>query len=162
MVATPGSNYAARTLAHNVATDGQSEANADPLVRISIEGLARVAELHVTEATGISSASPPLLTPVGRGPFALQLLDAWAPVLQRMVDAQRSAPAADPTSQPADPFGEPDAGGAPAFEALIGRFATTMGPVLMGMQFGSAAGHLAQRALGQYAPVVPGPPPGNC
>ena len=32
---------------------------------------------------------------------------------------------------------------------LFTRIAATMGPVLLGMQFGSAAGHLAQRALGQ-------------
>ncbi|MHB1584691.1 MAG: zinc-dependent metalloprotease, partial [Acidimicrobiales bacterium] len=41
--------------------------------------------------------------------------------------------------------------------ALLGRFAATMGPVLLGMQFGSAAGHLARRALGQYAVPVPWP-----
>jgi putative hydrolase len=40
---------------------------------------------------------------------------------------------------------------------LLGRFATTMGPVLLGMQFGSAAGHLAQRALGRYALPIPWP-----
>ena len=32
-----------------------------------------------------------------------------------------------------------------------------MGPVLLGLQFGSAAGHLAQRALGQYALPMPWP-----
>jgi putative hydrolase len=32
-----------------------------------------------------------------------------------------------------------------------------MGPVLLGMQFGSAAGHLAQRALGRYALPIPWP-----
>ena len=45
---------AARTLAHGVATDGQDDDNADPLVRIAFEELARVAELHVANATGIS------------------------------------------------------------------------------------------------------------
>jgi hypothetical protein len=44
---------AARTLAHGVATDGPDD-NADPLVRIAFEELARVAELHVANATGIS------------------------------------------------------------------------------------------------------------
>ena len=50
---------AARTLAHGVATDGGTDDNADPLVRIAFEELARVAELHVADATGIS------LTPGG-------------------------------------------------------------------------------------------------
>jgi len=38
---------------------------------------------------------------------------------------------------------------------LFSTFAATMGPVLIGMQFGSAIGHLARRALGQYALPVP-------
>ena len=33
----------------------------------------------------------------------------------------------------------------------------TLGPVFLGMQFGSAAGHLAQRAFGQYALPLPWP-----
>ena len=48
---------AARTLAHGVATDGETDDNADPLVRIAFEELARVAELHVADATGISLTS---------------------------------------------------------------------------------------------------------
>ena len=48
---------AARTLALGVATDGGTDDNVDPLVRIAFEELARVAELHVADATGISLAS---------------------------------------------------------------------------------------------------------
>ena len=61
---------AARTLAFGVATDGGQDENPDPLVRIAFEELARVAELHVADATGIvvaraSEASPS--RPSGRG-----------------------------------------------------------------------------------------------
>ena len=48
---------AARTLAFGVATDGGEDENPDPLVRIAFEELARVAEMHVGDATGISPAS---------------------------------------------------------------------------------------------------------
>jgi len=51
-------------------------------------------------------------------------------------------------------LGDDLAGGA-GLQDLLGRFAATMGPVLLGLQFGSAAGHLAQRALGQYALPIP-------
>src|SRR6202034_937748 len=67
---------AARTLAHGVATDGQDDDNADPLVRIAFEELARVAELHVTNATGISltpgggRASPATPSAADSGPTA--------------------------------------------------------------------------------------------
>ncbi len=40
-------------------------------------------------------------------------------------------------------------------EQLFTMFATTMGPVIMGMQFGSAIGHLAHQALGQYVLPIP-------
>lgn len=141
---------AARSLAHGVATDGKPDTNVDPLERIRLEELARVAELHVGEATGLPFERSPSLVPVGRGTWALQVLDAWAPTLSRMVEAQQAAPA------PPAPFGQDeDEGG---MEALLARFASTLGPVLVGMQFGSAAGHLAQRALGQYALPLPWPP----
>ena len=39
----------------------------------------------------------------------------------------------------------------------MSQFALTLGPVLLGMQFGSAAGHLARRAFGQYALPLPWP-----
>jgi putative hydrolase len=149
---------AARSLAHGVATDGQPEANADPLARIGLEEIGRVAELHVAETTGLPLDQPPAITPLGRGAWALRALDAWAPVLGRMVEAQRSTPATPPDPETPDPFGlSPFGGSEGGFEELLGRFATTMGPVLMGMQFGSAAGHLAQRALGQYALPLPWP-----
>ena len=54
---------AARTLAFGVATDGGEDENPDPLVRIAFEELARVAEMHVAEATGISPASGAAASP---------------------------------------------------------------------------------------------------
>lgn len=143
---------AARSLAQGVATDGQPEPNADPLARIALEELARVTELHVADVTGLPVGPddrPTTFVPVGRGAWALRVLDAWVPTLTRMVDAQRRA------GPPPGPTEEDAAGG---LEELLGRFAGTMGPVLLGMQFGSAAGHLAQRALGQYAMPLPWPP----
>ena len=172
---------AARSLAQGVATDGQPEENADPLVRIRLEELGRVAELHVADATGLPLDRATTLVPVGRGAWAQRTLDAWAPTLARVVEAQRGAaggsaggaasggpmprpPGADGTERSGTPGLDRWGGDVPrpfgmdeGFEELIGRFATTMGPVLVGMQFGSAAGHLAQRALGQYALPLPWP-----
>ncbi len=137
---------AARSLALGVATDGEAEGNPDPIARIRFEELGRVAELHVADATGLPFDRSPALVPVGRGTWASRVLDAWTPTLTRMVEAQRTAPAPPMPSE-----------GAGDVEALLARFASTLGPVLLGMQFGSAAGHLAQRALGQYALPLPWP-----
>ena len=150
---------AARSLAHNVATEGAPEPNPDPLQRIQLEELARVAELHVGEATGLpvqSAGRRASVDPVGRGAWALRELEAWEPRMAAMVAAQGEAQAAAPPIPDglgdALDLGGEDAGG---LGDLLGRFASTMGPVLLGMQFGSAAGHLAQRALGRYALPLP-------
>jgi putative hydrolase len=137
---------AARSLAHGVATDGEPETNPDPIVRIRFEELGRVAELHVANATGVTLDRSPAFEPVGRGAWALRALDAWTPTVGRIVEAQRAAPVAPDSFESQGDV-----------EALLARFASTLGPVLVGMQFGSAAGHLAQRALGQYALPLPWP-----
>lgn len=150
MGGAPGTEHAwldaARALAHGVATDGQPEENPDPIARIHLGELARVAELHVTQTTGLAFERPPELLGVSRGAWALRVLDAWAPVLGPMVDAARTTPV-PPVPQEDDP----------GAATLFARMATTLGPVLLGLQFGSAAGHLAQRTLGQYALVLPWP-----
>jgi putative hydrolase len=143
---------AARALAHGVATDGDSESNADPLQRIKLEELARVVELHVEGTTGLSigEGRSYSFVPVGRGAWANRALDGWRPLLERMVAVIEAAP-----PPPVD--GSLDAEGVEGLQALLGQFASTMGPIMLGLQFGSAAGHLARQALGQYALVVPWP-----
>jgi putative hydrolase len=147
---------AARTLAHGVATDGQEDENADPLVRIAFEELARVAELHVADATGISltsGGSSISFDTVGPGQWSFRVLSAYRPVLQLMVQAQQQGAVAMPPAMDVDAFGDTSGG----LGGLLSQFALTLGPVLLGMQFGSAAGHLARRAFGQYALPLPWP-----
>ncbi len=141
---------AARALAHGVATDGV-ESNVDPLQRIKLEELARVVELHVEGATGLSTAHRRYtFVPVTRGAWADRALEGWKPWLERMVAAIEVTPA-----PPMDAFGTDDL--PDGIQALLGQFASTMGPIILGLQFGSAAGHLARQALGQYALIVPWP-----
>ena len=144
---------AARALAQGVATDGVPESNPDPIRRIELEELARVAELHVTEATGLPLAAQghpaPVFEPVTRGTWALRSLEAWRPLVGKLIDAQGGA-----AGPGAGMLGGDEGGG---LQDLLGKFAATMGPVLLGMQLGSAAGHLARRATGQYALPLPWP-----
>ena len=147
---------AARTLAFGVATDGGEDENPDPLVRIAFEELARVAEMHVGDATGISPASGGGVSfeAVGPGQWSFRVLDAYRPVLKSMVEAQQQGAAAVPSSLDLSEL-DPDSSG--GLGGLLGQFAMTLGPVFLGMQFGSAAGHLARRAFGQYALPLPWP-----
>ena len=154
-----GDNWfeAARTLAFGVATDGGQDEMPDPLVRIAFEDLARVAELHVAAATGITPTSGPTgvsFEAVGPGQWSFRVLEAYRPVLKSMVEAQQQGAAAVPSSTDLSSLDLEEGAG---FGNLLGQFAMTLGPVFLGMQFGSAAGHLARRAFGQYALPLPWP-----
>jgi putative hydrolase len=81
------------------------------------------------------------------------VLNAYRPTLQLMVEAQQQGAAAMPPTMDLSSFDDPTGG----LGGLLSQFALTLGPVLLGMQFGSAAGHLARRAFGQYALPLPWP-----
>jgi len=153
-----------RSFALNVATGGTPEANVEPVQRIRLEQLARVAELNVTEATGMPvSPDGRRLTcvPVSRGDWTLRALDSWRTLLSAMTPPPGPAPSGptgptSPDSLSSDPFAgeDPMAG----LGDLLGQWATAIGPMLFGLQVGSVVGHLAQRALGQYPLAVPWAP----
>jgi putative hydrolase len=142
---------AARALAVGVATDGAAEANPDPIERIKLEELARVVELHVEDATGLATGERAyVFVPASRGAWANRALDAWRPLLEHMTELAGQATPVVPGG-----FGDEDV--PDGLQALLGQFASTMGPIMLGLQFGSAVGHLAKQALGQYALIVPWP-----
>jgi putative hydrolase len=148
-----------RSFALNVATGGTPEPNVEPIERIRLEQLARVAELNVVEATGLPvSPDGRRLTcvPVGRGDWTVRALDSWRPVLTAMTPAPGPTPMApgsgdaDLSTDPNDPTG--------GLGNLIGQWASAIGPMLFGLQVGSVVGHLSQRALGQYPLALPWAP----
>ncbi len=142
---------AARQFAQQVATGGASEANPDPRERIQLEQLSRVADLRVTDATGLpTSTTGAVVTvvPVTRAEWARRTLDAYRPFLERLSSSLSAAGAAadedddlsdDPTSQ------------------LLGGIFSMIGPMMLGMQSGAMVGHLARRSLGQYDLPLPRP-----
>ena len=140
----------ARALAVGVASGGEQEQNPDPLERIALEKLLDVAVRHVEEFTGQSLTTSITLTPVTRSTWAVAQLDAWKPTIENVVDAQAAATGASLAQLTENPSAE----GVPA---LFGQFANVLGPMLLGLQFGSAAGHLAERSLGNYALPLPWP-----
>lgn len=150
-----------RSFGVNVATGGVAESNVDPSKRIRLEELARVAELHVAQATGMPVAPDGrrlTCVPVGRGDWTVRALDAWRPVLSAMAPAALPLPPTDggtSIEHHDGPFGnDPDSG----LGNLIGQWATVIGPMFFSLQLGSVVGHLSHRALGQYVLAVPWPP----
>ena len=152
----PVSWDAARQLAAYVATGGLPEANVEPLARMKLEELARVAELRVSGASGLSTSTtgaPVQVVTVTRGEWARRTLDAWRPVLERLAVTMSGGPEGE---------GAPGIDGLDEAEdaatQLVGGLMKMVAPMLLGMQSGAMVGHLARRALGQYELPVPRPP----
>jgi putative hydrolase len=145
----PGSWETARQFAVQLATGGESEPNPEPIDRIAYEELARVADMHVTEQTGLVTSTTGRvvsIVPVSRAEWVRRSLDAWRPLLERLSTSLTNAP---PPSAPRsdDPLA-----------AMLQGLSSAFGPLLFGMQAGSMVGHLATRALGQYDLPIPRPP----
>lgn len=140
----------ARQFAVQIATGGTPEDNPDPMERLALGELARVAELHVGDATGLDvtqTGRPVTIVPVTRGEWARHTIDAWRPLLEKL-SASLTGPA---MAQGADLEGDPQA-------AMLAPFFQMLGPMMLGLQAGSMVGHLASRTLGQYDLPIPRPP----
>ncbi len=185
----------ARQLAHAVATDGQPETNVEPVDRIRLEELIRVADLHVSTLTGLpTSTTGHLVTvrPVTRSEWAWRALEAWRPLIESLATSITRPPGGrapgggqggqeppggplpgseHPTAGPAgldeqkwpgeflpEPGEAGDSGGDAGLMGLLGNLGQAIGPAMLGLQVGSAIGHLARRAMGPYVLPVPWPP----
>ncbi len=150
----PVSWEAAGQLALSIASGGESEPNVDPMERIRVEQLARVAELQVADATGLTpSASGRGVTvlPVTRTQWVQHSLDAYRPLFERLATSLAAPPTPPDAADPADPFGGAD----PA--NLLGPLMAMIGPMMLGMTAGSMLGHLSRRSFGQYDLPIPRP-----
>lgn len=133
---------AARQFAAMGATGGASEGNPDPAVRMRLQELARILELHVHDLTGVDTAFPEI-TAVGRGEWARRTLEAYRPLFTELAvslgrrDHDTSEPATDPMM------------------AMMANLSQMMAPSMMGMAIGSMVGRMAARTFGQYDLPIP-------
>lgn len=137
-----------RQFAVQTATGGEPEPNVDPLERIRLEQLSRVAELQVGRVTGLTpsrSGGAIEFVPSTRATWVQRTLDDYQALfdtLARSVDQagpQDAAPAAD------DPYG------------WLQPLMKMVEPIMLRIAVGSMIGHLAQRAFGQYDLPIPRP-----
>jgi putative hydrolase len=141
----------ARQFATFVATEGSSEPNVEPVERIKLEELLRIADLHVAQATGLDTTVDgrvPTMAPVTRGEWARRTLDALRAPLEALATSLSTAgdDAGDEPGEvdPADPM-----------SGLLGTLPQILGPFMMAAMAGSMVGHLAQRTFGQYDLPLP-------
>lgn len=148
----------ARQLATWTATEGKAEDNPDPLVRIKLEELLRVADMHVAEATGLPTSRRGWvgLRCVTRAEWAARTLELWKPVLEAL--ATSLSPGASPGAPPSmgiEALGM--TGQAGPMDNLLGNLPQVLGPLALGAQTGAMVGYLAARAMGQYDLPMPAP-----
>ena len=149
----------ARQLALSIATGGESEPNVDPLERVRFEQLARVADLQVAQATGLSTSTTGravAVAPVTRSQWALTTLDAYRPLIEKMASALHP-PADAGTSVKPQPDELGELGDDPT-EAWLTQIMGLLSPMLLGMTTGSLVGHLATRSFGLFDLPIPRPP----
>jgi putative hydrolase len=149
----------ARQLAAWTATEGATEPNPDPLARLNMEELLRVADMHVAEATGLPTSRRGWLSlvPVTRAEWASRTLDAWRPVLLQLASSLNSGAAAMSAGGPSPDEQRPQGGQDNPMDQLLGNLPQVIGPLVLGAQAGAMVGHLASRAMGQYDMPMPAP-----
>ena len=152
----PVSWDAAAQLALSIASGGASEPNVDPMERIRLEQLARVAELQVADASGLTPSATGLgvtVVPVTRTQWVQRSLDAYRPLFERL--ATSLTPPVTEAGTGTDPSDPLAAGADPA--NFLAPLMAMIGPMMLGMTAGSMLGHLARRSFGQYDLPVPRP-----
>ncbi len=128
----------ARTLALNVARGEDGDPNAEPAERQRVEQFESLVSRHVEQIFGVVVDSGIEVT--NRTGLTVAALDQWRPLMAPMVAAP-----------PPNLSGMLD----PAMSATLGQLASTIGPLFVGFQLGSVAGHFSERAWSLAALAVP-------
>ncbi len=140
----------ARQMALTAATGGAAEANVDPQVRFALNDLARIADLHVQNLTGLDTTVAGRnveIAPTTPGGWAQRTLDAYRPLMTELATSLGRRPEAGTDDEPGDPL-----------TAMLAGIGQMMGPSMLGMALGGMVGQLANRAFGQYDLPIPRPP----
>ncbi len=142
-------------MATSIASGGGAEPNLDPVDRIKIEELGRVAELHVNQAAGLTLPAGTKISAVTKSVWTRQSLDAYRPFFERFGEALSAGMKAESEAiMPSDDdLAAADMSNLTA--QMMGQMFTALGPMLVSTSAGSMLGHLGQRALGQYDLPIP-------
>jgi putative hydrolase len=159
----------ARQAALAVSTGGEVEANVDPLARLRLEELLRVADLHVSDTTGLATSQTGGIVSVRavtKAEWAYFTLDHFRSLFEGLAAALTPPP--DGLGGPGGGLGfggfglgsdtGDDAGVSDAEAGLLGSLPQVLGPFFLGAQAGTLCGHLAGVAMGQYELPIPRPP----
>lgn len=137
----------ARQIAIATATGGRQDPTPSEEAGAGFEEAVRVAELAVTDLTGMTP--PPEVTRV-RAVRRAEWVEANVRGLQGLFE-----PAAERLAKVLGQARQEEAGEVPPEAQVFGALIDRMGPLLMGAQVGVVLGTLGQRVLGQYEIPLP-------
>ena len=134
---------AARQVAIWTAAGGQVETALDPIERIRLEELCRIAEPHVNEATGlVVSVRGVTVVTHTRATWAAQALQDHRPLFEKLAVSMANPGSSSDPGNPSDPF------------AVLSQL---LGPMMLSLQVGTLVGQLAQTSLATYDLPIPRP-----
>jgi len=140
---------AARQFASLASSAEGGDANVEPSVRIALTDLARIAEMHVRDVTGLDPAFPEVV-PVTASVWAQRTHDAYRPLFTELATSLGQRPGSQVADTQADDGVETD-----PMMAMMASLSQMMAPSMMGMAIGSMVGRMATRTFGQYDLPIP-------
>ena len=145
----------------NTTSGASSEANVDPAVRIAIQKIAAVADMHVRDVTGLatvkstSNSNLPEIEVVNRSMWVHHTISAYKPLFTEFATSISNQTKNEPT-QPQDHH--EGSNQSAELNAMLGNLVKMMAPAMLGMSIGSMIGQLSLRAFGQYDLPLPREP----
>src|SRR5487761_1902081 len=146
----------AEQLAVSIASEGEPR-TVDPLDRIRLEELIRIADMQVGDVTGMTTGvagHAVSVRPLSRPEWARENLIAWRPSLAALALELKPDPHALQLTEVEEDTEDPTGTGKD-LAGLLGQWAGAVAPAMIAMQFGSLIGHLATTTLGQYELILP-------
>lgn len=140
----------AKQIAASIANGLDGEHNVDPADRMAYEALTRVAELNITQVTGLpcSDAAGIMIRPATRSEWANATIDGYRPLLETLGGTLSEVVQQDTPDDLPEAMADPQM-------AMMGEIMKMIGPMMLSLTAGSMVGHLAQRNLGGYDLPIP-------
>ncbi len=147
----------------NTTSSASSEANVDPAVRIAVQKIAAIADMHVRDVTGLttvkstsnSNLNLPEVEVVNRSMWVHHTIAAYKPLFTEFATSISNQTKID-SAQPQDDHEESNQSA--ELNAMLGNLVKMMAPAMLGMSIGSMIGQLSLRAFGQYDLPLPREP----
>ncbi|MFW2384155.1 MAG: zinc-dependent metalloprotease [Acidimicrobiales bacterium] len=144
----------ATQVAESIAAQKGSDVNVDPKVRLAIEDLARIADLHARQRPGVNLPSTVPVQAVSRRTWTSDAVAAYRPFFERFIEALQQNAVTDLVVGE-EMVSEEEAAELGALSQMFSQMMGSMAPLMVAGSAGSMLGYLGQRAIGTYDLPVP-------